>query len=251
MPFAKGHVPWNKSLTKETDARVKKNGESISKTKRRKAKEGTLVVWNKCLTKEDARVAKSWKTRKKNDPKNLIMKTILRTRKRNDPFNLSYKGRADKAWITKRNRYGKSGIRDLEKFKQKCRRITKNWWNTATPKQREDRVHKVVQGYTSPPTKPEQFLIGLFEEFNLPYEYHGDHPFPCLEGLKPDFVHSKEQKIIEYYGDYYHRLPEVIKKERRRMKIFEKHGYKVLILSGQDLNNVNALVTKVEVFSKR
>lgn len=35
--------PWNKGLTKETDARVKKNGESVSRTVQYKIKNGTYV----------------------------------------------------------------------------------------------------------------------------------------------------------------------------------------------------------------
>ena len=41
--FKKGQVPWNKGLTKETDARVKKYGISGSITKRRLFKEGILI----------------------------------------------------------------------------------------------------------------------------------------------------------------------------------------------------------------
>lgn len=66
MVFKKGNKPWNlgkprmtwiTGLTKETDVRVKKMGESISKTREDLSRRGLLTSWNKGLTKDtDKRV---------------------------------------------------------------------------------------------------------------------------------------------------------------------------------------------------
>lgn len=49
----KHHTPWNKGLTKETDSRIKKQGETYSQ----RVKDGTIKPWQAGLTKEtDERV---------------------------------------------------------------------------------------------------------------------------------------------------------------------------------------------------
>jgi len=68
MPQSKGCIPWNKGLTKETDERVKRNGENTGKTLRKrgscKGKNNSMygkhpISWNTGLTKEtDKRVGK-------------------------------------------------------------------------------------------------------------------------------------------------------------------------------------------------
>ena len=48
----KGCIPWCTGLTKETDERIKKLGESISKARKELKQKGLLTSWNKGLTKE-------------------------------------------------------------------------------------------------------------------------------------------------------------------------------------------------------
>lgn len=43
MARKKGSIPWNKGLTKETDKRVKKNSESLSRTIKKQIKDGVFV----------------------------------------------------------------------------------------------------------------------------------------------------------------------------------------------------------------
>lgn len=53
MGFQKGHIAWNKGLTKETDERLKKIGKKVSKSRK------GIEPWNKGLTKEtDERIKK-------------------------------------------------------------------------------------------------------------------------------------------------------------------------------------------------
>lgn len=253
MPFPKGNIPWNKGLTKKTDERVKRNGENTSKTKRRKFKEGKLIPWNKGLTKDDPRIAKGWKKRRKTDPNNLAYKKLVETRKRNDPLGLSYFGRADKAWKTKRKRYGSSGIEDLKKFKEKCRKITEDWWKNATPEEKEKRTKKAgekihefwenlpldtrkkrglknrknLEGLQKNPNKIEQRVININQKYNLPFEYTGNKPYPRFDGLYPDFVSTNgSKKILEIFGDYWHRNDN----PEDRINVFKELGYGCIVI---------------------
>lgn len=45
--FGKHLIPWNKGLTKENDARIRKNGENGGKTKRLRYSTGEIEPWNK------------------------------------------------------------------------------------------------------------------------------------------------------------------------------------------------------------
>lgn len=58
MLFKKGNTPWNNGLTKETDARVAKNGKSTSKGRKRFFRDGG-ISWCEGLTNEtDERIRK-------------------------------------------------------------------------------------------------------------------------------------------------------------------------------------------------
>jgi hypothetical protein len=55
--WTKGKIPWNKSLTKETDERIRKYGKKESKTSIENFANGKTKIWNKGLTKNtDVRV---------------------------------------------------------------------------------------------------------------------------------------------------------------------------------------------------
>lgn len=49
----KGHISWNIGLTKETDERVRKNSENLSKTLQIKIKNGTYIPSRMCKEKRD------------------------------------------------------------------------------------------------------------------------------------------------------------------------------------------------------
>lgn len=62
-------------------------------------------------------------------------------------------------------------------------------------------------GWKNSYTKPELKLMGILEDFNG-WEYVGNGKFWLRTNIKcriPDFINRKQKKIIEVYGDYWHK----------------------------------------------
>lgn len=65
----------------------------------------------------------------------------------------------------------------------------------------------------------------LNAEFPDEFKYVGDGKI-SIEGKIPDWINKDGYKIIELYGNHWHTLKEA----EKRIKFFEKHGYKTLII---------------------
>jgi len=85
------------------------------------------------------------------------------------------------------------------------------------------------------------------------YKFIGDFSF--LIGTKsPDFIHHKQKKLIEMFGDYWH--GEVLtgrtneEEEKQRMIYFAKYGYQTLIIWEHELKDPDLIAKKVALFSK-
>ena len=59
----------------------------------------------------------------------------------------------------------------------------------------------------------------------LPYKYTGNGQY-ILMGHAPDFVHLKDRKIVEFYGERWHSPPE----EQERIDLFARADFQVLIV---------------------
>jgi len=97
--------------------------------------------------------------------------------------------------------------------------------------------------------KPESLLKKLLNK-TLPNEYRfvGDNKI-VIGSFNPDFVNVKgEKKIIELYGDYWHKREEVIERDIRRIKVYKNHGYKTLIIWEKELKNLDKVKTKILKF---
>ena len=68
----------------------------------------------------------------------------------------------------------------------------------------------------------------------LPYRYTGNAQF-ILNGKAPDFVHNKKRKIIELFGERWHRPEE----EEVRITEFAASGYQVLVIWLRELKVKN------------
>jgi len=75
----------------------------------------------------------------------------------------------------------------------------------------------------------------------------GDGSF-VINGFNPDFVNiNGQKKIIELFGDYWHRNTQI--KDKKRIKTYNKYGYKVLIVWEHELENINKLKIKLQKFN--
>ena len=101
------------------------------------------------------------------------------------------------------------------------------------------------------PTKPEQQLIDLIKENNFPFEFVGDFKF-WINGKNPDFKHKTDKKLIELFSVFHD--PKVFdvkwhRTEKGTRKIYERNGYKVLILWQDELKDLEAVEDRIEQFA--
>lgn len=104
---------------------------------------------------------------------------------------------------------------------------------------RRAHIEAIKRGcYSVKPTTPEKRFTKICEKHDLPYKYVGDGKF-WIEGVNPDFVESNGRKIaIEIYGDYWHRLPNIVARDAQRTATLRKYGWKLLVLWEHELNKL-------------
>lgn len=116
---------------------------------------------------------------------------------------------------------------------------------------RENTVVSMFRGMKLSPNKCEKLLNALLNKL-LPNEYKfiGNGKL-IIDGLCPDFVNCNGQKkIIELFGDYWHNRVGAKQRDKRRIKIYDKYGYKTLIIWEHELKDKNNLKKKILVFNK-
>ena len=84
------------------------------------------------------------------------------------------------------------------------------------------------------PNNAELQLFGLLTYLELPYRYTGNAQF-ILSGKAPDFVHHSKRKIIELFGERWHKPEE----EEKRITEFAASGYQVLVIWLKELRVKN------------
>ena len=83
------------------------------------------------------------------------------------------------------------------------------------------------------PTNIEIIIREIVEQYG--YEYTGNFKV-WIDGKNPDFVNIKSKKVIEVFGDYWHKKED----EYKRYLHFKKNNYKILIIWEHDIvNNIN------------
>ena len=101
--------------------------------------------------------------------------------------------------------------------------------------------------YTVHPNKPETVLINLLNIL-LPneYKYVGDFKF-WIEFLNPDFINiNGQKKIIELFGDYWHR--DTQKEDKKRIKTYQKYGYNTLVIWERELKDIDKVKNRIMEF---
>lgn len=112
-------------------------------------------------------------------------------------------------------------------------------------------IEKCHKGRFKRPTRPEERIIRVIIEGDFPFKYTGDGSF-LLEGLNPDFVSNKLNKIIEVFGRVFHD-PSVSfidiplnRQYEGRMVLLKKLGYDCLIFWDDELKEMS----NMEIASK-
>lgn len=110
----------------------------------------------------------------------------------------------------------------------------------------KDNSMKAMRMRKVKPNKPEKKLNKLLNRLcSKEYKFVGDGKV-IIDRFNPDFINiNGQKKIIEMYGDYWHNLPENIKRDKKRIKAYTKYGYKTLIVWEHELKDLDKLKTKI------
>lgn len=127
----------------------------------------------------------------------------------------------------------------------------------ATRKQWQDPkyVAKQIKANGTRPNRPEKFLDKLLQKmFPNQWKYVGRGDF-FVEGTNknPDFVNTKQKKIIEFFGDFWHGegrtgIPNK-QHEQERIDLFDKEGYQTLIIWEHELEDIDLIIQKLREFT--
>lgn len=118
----------------------------------------------------------------------------------------------------------------------------KNNPNYGTHLSSEQKI-KMYKGQKRRPNKPEKQLDNIIKKYSLPFKYTGDGKFWIRKGklsMNPDWVNTNHEKIaLEMFGDYWHNLPRVIKKDAEKLKILNEYGWKLIVIWQHELKELS------------
>jgi len=97
------------------------------------------------------------------------------------------------------------------------------------------------------PNKPERIMINLIKKNNLPFNYTGDGQV-IIGGFNPDFLSKNPKQIIEVFGDYWHNLPKIKSRDKKRFWEYKKYGYETLVVWEHELKNPFQVLNKIREF---
>jgi len=83
------------------------------------------------------------------------------------------------------------------------------------------------------PNIPEQRLLIIIQQNNLPFNYVGNGQIWFkgeTHSFNPDFLSKNPKYIIEVFGDYWHNRKEIKERDIERLQTYTKYGYKTLII---------------------
>jgi len=136
-------------------------------------------------------------------------------------------------------------LKDLWKNNNIAKQKIKDSWKDR--EKREKRLRNIIKSSNKKPNKPETTLMKLIEKNNLPFNYVGNRGV-IIGGFNPDFLSKNPKHIIEMFGDYWHNLPNVRERDKKRLKAYKEYGYKTLIIWEHELNNLGSVVNKINKF---
>jgi very-short-patch-repair endonuclease/DNA-directed RNA polymerase subunit RPC12/RpoP len=131
-------------------------------------------------------------------------------------------------------------LQNTSKMKKKHRKIMLELYKNQEWK--NNILKKSFLGRLLRPNKPEKLLQKILPKS---FKYVGNG-YTWIAGKNPDFINYKEKKIIELFGDYWHKRTEM----KQRIKHFKKYGYKTIIIWEHELKNINKVKNKIISFIK-
>ena len=102
----------------------------------------------------------------------------------------------------------------------------------------DDYIRKQINSRNVFPNKHEKKLIDIMNDICPDnFEYNGGYEKSfMIERKIPDFIHKSKKKIIEYFGNYWHNLPNR-STEQELKEIYRRNGYECMVIWQDDLFN--------------
>lgn len=153
--------------------------------------------------------------------------------------------------------------KDINYRKEQIKSAKEKWNN---PVYRDSQIKAIMEGSDKSPNECEKLIFKIVDKL-FPNEWllntKGEHIRPA--GKSPDIVNLKDKKIIEHYGDRWHgnteywkvtgtilvdglSLEEIHTRDKKRIKLLESLGWKVLIIWEHELKDTVMLITKISDF---
>lgn len=121
----------------------------------------------------------------------------------------------------------------------------KAFWKISENK--EKRISEMYRGMHISPNKPETVVLDILNKLHPnEWKFVGDGEV-ILAGRVPDFINiNGQKKIIELFGDYWHRGQD----PQDRIKRFEPFGYKTLVIWEHELKNLRRVQFRINRFHR-
>lgn len=242
-------------------------GPMHEKTKNRlsqKIKQGFLegrIVWNKGLTKKNNKSIKTTSEKLSIIAKQRIsIKNPMFGKKRSEKQKQQQSKYMKNRFIGEKNAF--FGKKHTEKTKNKLSNLAKLRLKRpgVIARLREQGVKSLLFGKKHS-TKIELLVKGELEKRDIDFVFQ--YKFRNYKGqyvCVSDFAFPNEKIIVEVHGDFHHANPKIYSKEKlkpiqiktiendmRKTQLYEKEGWKLIILWGKDINdNVSSCVDKIE-----
>ena len=258
----KGIPSWCKGLTKETDERLKKISETLKRNYKENPnikcgfKKGTQMHLGRKLTEEHRRKiglgvksSPKWQENIKSGARSLKLSKALKGRIFSEEYkrkqSIAHKGKlmgdenpSKRPEVRKKISEKGMGRKNSKEQNDKMSRLWKQRWKTD-----QEYINKWRQSIDASPNKKETFLINFFKENSLPFEFVGDFKVN-IGGSFPDFINKDKRKIIELFGNYWHKKEE----EQQRINHFKDYGYECLVIWENELKDKASLLSKIVNF---
>jgi hypothetical protein len=104
-----------------------------------------------------------------------------------------------------------------------------------------ERSFRSVYDFRFPNKSEEKILKLLNSKFKDDWIYVGDWKL-IIDGKNPDFIHMRDKKVIEFFGDYWHKPED----EEWRINHFRKNRYDTLVIWERELKDVNKIYEKIK-----
>lgn len=221
--FRKTHLPYSKRAGHANKGKLKplKMRRSLSKTKTQQWKD---LTFRDMMTKAIRANIKPHES----PLKGKTYEEVYGEGKAKEIKNRISKSREGKYTGEDNSFYGRHHTKGTKELISK---VLKEKWLKASDEYKNKHLKKIADSLNKRPTAPEAKMIGIIDNFNLPYKYVGNG-YTFIGAKCPDFINFRSKEIIEVFGDYWHRKEE----ERERINHFAKYGYSTLVIWEHELN---------------